>query len=164
MPLFSRDDRLVVSGDPEGPIHVWSPANGEEREFAGHNGHAVTRSSPPDGTQIISASHDETVRLWDVKTGRSRGIPTLGGFKYAAAIDASGQRIAIGGTTPLVIQAPDGSARLRLRGHRGYVNALAFSPDSEHLVTGIRRWNRARMERPQRHARADPARARGDRS
>jgi WD40 repeat protein len=144
-PLFSRDDRLVVSGDLEGPIHVWSPTTGKDREFAGQKDVSYAQFSP-DAGQIVSASDDGTVRLWEVKTGRSRVVPTLDGSKYAAAIDASGKRIAIGGATPLVIQAPDGTPRLRLRGHHGYVNALAFSPDSQHLLTGsddgtARVWN-----------------------
>jgi WD40 repeat protein/DNA-binding SARP family transcriptional activator/energy-coupling factor transporter ATP-binding protein EcfA2 len=135
VPRFSRDGGLVVSGDDAGPIHLWNPATGDDRELAGHKEVSYPQFSP-DGTQIVSASHDETVRLWDVKTGRYRGVPALAGSKFATAIDASRQRIAIGGATPLVIQAPDGSARLRLRGHRGYVNSLVFSPDSEHLLTG----------------------------
>jgi WD40 repeat protein/DNA-binding SARP family transcriptional activator len=144
-PLLSRDNRLVVSGDVEGPIHLWNPATGKERELAGHKDVSYAQFSP-DGTQIVSASHDGSVLLWDARTGRSRRVPTLDGLKYAAAIDASGQRIAVGGATPLVIQAPDGSARRRLDGHRGYVNALVFSPDSEHLLTGsddgtARVWN-----------------------
>jgi WD40 repeat protein/DNA-binding SARP family transcriptional activator len=134
-PLFSRDDRLVVSGDPTGPIHVWSPSNGADRVFAGHTDVSYAQLSP-DGTQIVSASHDESVRVWDVRSGRSRLVSTLKGLKYAAAIDASGERIAIGGATPLVIQAPDGTNRVLLRGHGGYVNALAFNPGSTRLLTG----------------------------
>jgi WD40 repeat protein len=144
-PRFSRDGALVVAGDVDGPVHLWNPATQAERQLAGHTQTSVAQFSP-DASQIVSASHDRTVRLWDVHSGQSRIVPTLGGLKYAAALDATAKRIAIGGTTPLVIQAVDGSHRLRLRGHRGYVNELVFSPDSQHLLTGsddgtARVWN-----------------------
>jgi WD40 repeat protein/transcriptional regulator with XRE-family HTH domain len=144
-PRFSPDSALVVAGDVNGPIHLWNPTTGQERQLTGHTQESIPQFSP-DASQIVSASHDETVRLWDVNSGRSQTVPSLGDPKYAAALDATGERIAIGGVTPLVIQALDGSARLRLRGHRGYVNGLVFSPDSQHLLTGsddatARVWN-----------------------
>jgi WD40 repeat protein/DNA-binding SARP family transcriptional activator len=164
VPLFSRDKQLVVSGDEQGAIHVWNPTTGRDREFAGHTQASFPQFSP-DGAQIVSASYDGTVRLSDVKSGRSRAVATLDGPKYAAAIDASGERIAIGGATPLVIQTPDGSARLRLRGQRAYVNALVFSPDGQHLLTGsddgtARIWN-ARSGRLERTLRGHEGVVRG---
>jgi WD40 repeat protein/DNA-binding SARP family transcriptional activator/energy-coupling factor transporter ATP-binding protein EcfA2 len=145
IPLFSRDGRLVVSGDDSGPIHVWNPATGQDREFIGHKRGSVPQFSP-DGSQVISASRDGTVRLWDLRNGRSRTVPTLPGSKFAAAIDESGERIAIGGNTPLVIQAPNGKRRRILQGPRSNVWALTFSPDGKHLLAGfddgaVRVWN-----------------------
>jgi WD40 repeat protein/DNA-binding SARP family transcriptional activator len=135
VPSFSPDGKLVVSGSDEGPIHVWNPSTGRDRELIGHTRASYPQFSP-DGSQIVSASPDYTVRLWDVKTGQSHVVPTVGEQKFSAAIDASGERIAVGGIGPLVIQALDGSLRLRLHGHRGRVTALVFSPDSQHLLTG----------------------------
>ena len=144
-PVFSRSGELVVSGSNDGTIHVWNRATGRDRELTGHHQMSFAQLSPDD-RRIVSASFDDRVLLWDVESGGSRVVPTLPGEKYAAAIDATGERIAIGGATPLVIQAADGSARLQLRGHRGYVNALVFAPDSLHLLTGsddgtARVWN-----------------------
>ncbi|MGH2942015.1 MAG: WD40 repeat domain-containing protein, partial [Solirubrobacteraceae bacterium] len=134
-PRFGRDGRRVVSGDVTGAVHVWNPATGADRTFTGHTKESVPQFSP-DGRQIVSASFDGTVRLWDAASGRSRLVPTLAGSKAAAAIDPTGERIAIGGDTPLVIQSPDGTRRLRLKAPRGLVAALVFSPDARHLLTG----------------------------
>jgi WD40 repeat protein/DNA-binding SARP family transcriptional activator len=156
-PHFSRDGRLIVGGDEDGTIHVWNPATGKEREFA-HDMNEVVPQFSPDRTQIVSASPGGDVLLWDVQSGRARVVPTPAGRRLVAAIDATGKRIAVGGNMPLLIQAPDGSHQLRLHGHQGRVNALEFSPDSKHLLTGsddktARVWNArtGRLEQRLRH-------------
>jgi WD40 repeat protein/DNA-binding SARP family transcriptional activator/energy-coupling factor transporter ATP-binding protein EcfA2 len=148
-PLFSRDGRLVVAGDDEdGTIHLWNPSTGEERDLRdpaeatssrGIRTASQSESSyaqfSSDAAQIVSASDDGSVRLWDAATGRERLVPTLAGQKLSAAYDATGQRLAVGGVTPLVIQRPDGTHRIRLRASRARINIVVFSPDSKHLLT-----------------------------
>jgi WD40 repeat protein len=100
----------------------------------------------PDGTQIVGASDHGQVMLWDVASGRSHLVPTRRGEKLDVAIDRTATRIAIGGNVPLVIESPDGTNVVTLRGHRGRVNALVFSPGGRHLLTGsddgsARIWN-----------------------
>lgn len=46
VPLFSRDGGLVVTGSDEGPIHIWNPATGNDREFSGHTETSVAQFSP----------------------------------------------------------------------------------------------------------------------
>jgi WD40 repeat protein len=75
------------------------------------------------------------VRLWDVKTGAPKG--TLNGQVgkiTAVAFGKAGKRIAVGGDT-LRIRHPDGSLAV-LRGHRGPILCVAFSPDGLHLLSG----------------------------
>ncbi|HBI46073.1 MAG TPA: hypothetical protein DDY78_24940, partial [Planctomycetales bacterium] len=52
-----------VDADPKGPI-------GEVRQFEGHTGEIRGLAVSPDGKQLLTASFDKTVRLWDVATGR----------------------------------------------------------------------------------------------
>ncbi len=140
-PRFSRDGELVVSGDFSGAIHVWNPRLDEDRLIeTGVEDPPAGGSDPqlaPAADEIVNTVGDDTVRIWDVASGHPTEVRTLKGDKLVAAIDATGQRIAIGGgTTPLVIQRRDGSDRLTLSARSVRISALAFSPDGSHLLTG----------------------------
>jgi WD40 repeat protein len=145
-PRFSNDGRLVVSIAPDdATLHVWNPKTGEDRTYGGLQKINSARFSP-DGTQLVGASSDGRVMLWDVASGQAHPVHTGEGEKLDVAMDPSGTRIAFGGNVPLVIQSTDGTHVVRLRGHRGRVNALVFSPDGRHLLTGsddttARIWN-----------------------
>lgn len=50
---------------------LWSAVSGERlTTFVGHTDRVTSIAFHPDGTRIVTASEDETVRLWDVETGR----------------------------------------------------------------------------------------------
>ena len=44
---------------------------GHEREcpLTGHSGEVISVAYSPDGTRVVSGSHDTTVMMWDVQTG-----------------------------------------------------------------------------------------------
>jgi WD40 repeat protein/DNA-binding SARP family transcriptional activator len=151
-PNFSPDGRYVVTGDNSGGVVRWDLRTGRVQPLPGHSDVSYAFFSS-DGDQVVSASEDGAVRLDDMRGGRSRRVPTDASTKYAAAVDRAGRLVAIAGET-LVLERPDGSARRVLRGPRGLIFAVAFSPDGRHLVSGsqdgiVRIWNTAtgRIER-----------------
>jgi WD40 repeat protein len=93
----------------------------------------------PDGTRVVTASHDGTARLWDVATGRPVG-QTLQhqGDVYCALFSPDGTKVATG--------SGDGSARVWSAAtgeplsppleHALGVYALAFTPDGKKLAVG----------------------------
>ena len=133
---FSRDGDSVVSGGADGTVRVWNVASGSLRRLRGQNA-PNTANIAPDGTQVIGASFDGTVRIWNLERGGSRLIQSR--FrKNAAAFDASGDRIVFAGTDPdkrIFVARTDGDDRLVLRGHRGNVLDVAFSPDGNHILS-----------------------------
>jgi WD40 repeat protein len=92
----------------------------------------------PDGKRIVTASDDNTARLWDAGNGHL--LATLTGHAGAvnsAVFSPDGGRI--------VTASADGTARLwdagnghplaTLSGHAGAVNSAVFSPDGKWIVT-----------------------------
>lgn len=95
----------------------------------------------PDGRRLASASWDETVRIWDVETGASVGVPLVGHTSGVASITFSpdGVYLASGSydktvriwdaKTGVCIGAP-------LEDHAKFVTSVTFSPDGLHLASG----------------------------
>jgi WD40 repeat protein len=106
----------------------------------------------PDGKQIVSASQDKTIRVWDIETGKTvrviRGeiAPGDWGTIYALALSPDGRQLAIGGylhgldnSIASAIRLYDfatGKMTALLKGHDNVVDALAFSPDGRRLISG----------------------------
>ena len=145
---FAPDGERVVMGGDDGAVRIWDLSNGSVRVLPGHTKASVATSTP-DGNHVVSASEDRTARLWDLATGSSRVVYSGAPQLFAVAVDPDGKLIALGGgLPPIVIQPLDGGPRLVLRGHRGIVNDVMFSPDGKHLASGsddgtVRIWNTA---------------------
>jgi WD40 repeat protein len=103
----------------------------------------------PDGTQIVSGSQDQTVRVWDASTGTI--LHTLQGHTgYISSVEVSldGTRIVSGSHdhTVRIWDASTGVPIQTLEGHTDYVLSVAFSPDGTYVVSGsgdktIRVWD-----------------------
>ncbi|TMD51049.1 MAG: hypothetical protein E6I93_11250, partial [Chloroflexi bacterium] len=109
------------------------------RTLQGHTDWVRGCAVSPDGTWIVSASSDKTLKVWDAHTGAER--LTLQGHTSwvdSCAVSPDGRWIvsASEDNTLRLWNAHNGNCLLVLRVGGFLLLACAFSPDGEHLVAG----------------------------
>jgi WD40 repeat protein len=102
------------------------------RSFAGHGDNVNAATFTPTGEHILSASHDGTVRLWDVATGRElHSFVGHTGPVWSVAVSPDGQFALSGGQdrTLRLWDLKTGRALPGMPDQVMPVNSVAFSPD-----------------------------------
>ena len=93
-------------------------------------------SFSPDGTTLITAGRDMLVKFWAVPSGALFRTIATTRVPYALAVSPDGKWIAVGmALGDLELWSADGSNRRTLTGHRDTVGAVAFTPNSQKLVS-----------------------------
>jgi WD40 repeat protein len=119
------------------------------------HGHAEAVSSvalSSDGHTLASASYDQTIRLWDMRTHKQLGLPLTDHTRYvqALAFSPDGETLASASGDEKTIRLWDARTHeprgAPITGHTRYVRSMAFSPDGRTLASAgadrtIRLWD-----------------------
>ncbi|MEM7350747.1 MAG: hypothetical protein AAF657_08075, partial [Acidobacteriota bacterium] len=162
---ISPDSRLLITGSHDNTARLWNL--GEEVEsltagsltaravFSGHRGPISAVAISPDGHWLVTASWDQTVRLWNLQGTQPASASTIlrghDGPINALSISPDSHQLATAsadGTTRLwqLTQASSGDPSVGLRGFQDAVSSVGYSPDSRWLATAsedntARLWN-----------------------
>ena len=109
------------------------------RVLEGHQDAVRSLAFDPEGNTLASGSSDQTVRLWEVHSGKL--LRTLQGHRaivWCLVFDPQGETLASGSvdTTVKLWEVANGELLRTLEGHKRCVRSLAFDSQGETLVSG----------------------------
>jgi WD40 repeat protein len=151
------DGRHAVSGSDDRTLKLWDLETGRlrltyidpELQFwdldgthrpvsAGHKAGVFAVAVTPDGRQVISASHDYTLKLWDLETGKLRQTfyGHMGWVNDVVITPDGKQALSGSGDHTLRIwHIESGQLRFTLPAHSSWVTAVAVTPHGRHAVS-----------------------------
>lgn len=149
---FSRDGKRVLTSSNDRTARVWDLTEGATPDgslkvavqaaqvFQGHEWAVLSAEFSDDGQFVITASEDNTARIWSIETGEQ--IASLAGHtaRVTSAAFAPGDS-----PTRAVTASQDGTVKLwdtqtqkeilTLDGHTREVTSVTFSPDGKYVLT-----------------------------
>ncbi|CAD6569238.1 MAG: hypothetical protein TREMPRED_005131 [Tremellales sp. Tagirdzhanova-0007] len=139
----SSSSSLIASASGDGMVRIWSAVDGVCQAFLEGQGGDVygVRWRPGPEDQVVSASYDQIVRLWDVEKGKQ--IHTFSGHTQstlAVAFDPTGKMIASGSKDKHIRlwDAVGGMSIHTTPASLGEVTSVEIDSEGRYLLAGFR--------------------------
>ncbi len=130
---------LIAAGCADGTVKLWSLETGKETaSIASHSQAVVKVAFSRDGTTLLTAGWDGTLRLRSCPGGAEKASYKTGGWLLCADLSPDGKCIIAGlnDGNVRVFGLESREALRSVKAHSKAVNALAFCPDSRTVVSG----------------------------
>jgi WD40 repeat protein len=151
--VFSPDGKSIIAGGNK--IYIFDVNTGKlSASLSGHTRDAWGIARSLDGSRVFSGAWDQSIRVWDVKTGQAaRVFKNVRGMVRCLALSpdgkllASGHFNADGGPGTIRLWDVEKGEEIRsMAGHQMEVTSISFSSDGKHLLTSgfdktVRLWN-----------------------
>ncbi|MDP2439351.1 MAG: WD40 repeat domain-containing protein [archaeon] len=130
---------VAVTASYDATMRVWAVPSGELLHvLQGHDDILMAVSATPDGSTLLSASTDLTVRAWGLRDGRQ--LLRMGHTAMCLALASSpdGRRALSAGADGLVrvFDVQSGAQLAAMEGHLGWVRCVACAADGLTAVSG----------------------------
>jgi WD40 repeat protein len=140
---FSPGGDLIASGTASGAVQVWDASHlSNIATISGHHGPVMSIAFSSDGSQIVSASEDGTVRIRPVASSEEQFAPIPGHNARVNQVVFSPDRShLVSGSDDKTVRIWDGltcEELAVLHGHEDAVWTVAYSPDGTRVISGSR--------------------------
>ena len=142
-------NRAVLSGSRGNTLKLWNniPDSKKPAFFQGHTNEVYLVAISNDSNKILSASHDGTMKVWDVDSQKATHSFNENQV-WSATFSPDDRQFLMGGEgiVKLFDASNDGKEIRSFSGHSGRVYSVAFSPNGNQVLSGgqdgtINIWN-----------------------
>lgn len=139
---FSFDSQLVAGGSENGTIQVWDANTGDQiYSFTEHTRSVEQVVFSPDRRKLVSASTDQTVRIWSLVGvgGQLDSTISHNSPVYTVSYLSDGNSLVTGSADRLIRiwnTQTNTEQQSPLKGHKDHVSVIDCSPDSKTIVSG----------------------------